>query len=145
VGSVAATAVGAVYTDPASEENELVQYVQPEPEMRATLETMHAADEKPGNPDVLFYGETYGEDNWHSRLPLPWYVEQWDAETVVAANQSELEAKRDGEWDGEIPAVIVTHPSDESSVEPYLDGYERHERYMATHTKKVVVYVDAER
>jgi uncharacterized protein (TIGR03663 family) len=109
VGNVAATAVGAVYTDPASDENELVQYVQPEPEMRATLDAAHAAIEGPGNPDVLFYGEEYGENNWHSRLPLPWYLEKWDAEVVVAANQTELEERRDADWDGEIPPVVITH------------------------------------
>ena len=145
VGNVAATAVDAVYTDPASDENELVQYVQPEPEMRATLNAVHAAIEQPGNPDVLFYGERYGEDNWHDRLPLPWYLEQWDAERVVATNQSELESKRDGEWGGEIPAVVITHESDEDSIRPYLEDYERHERYMATHSKKVVIYVDTDR
>ena len=145
VGNVAATAVGAVYTDPTSQENELVQYVQPEPEMRATLEAMQTAVEGPGNPDVLFFGDGYGEDNWHDRLPLPWYIEKWDAERAVAVNRTVFEEKREDEWDGEIPAVVIVHPDDELAIESYLDGYERHERYMATHSKKVVVYIDTDR
>ena len=142
VGNVAATAVGSVYLHPEERENELVQYVQPEPAMGETLDAMHAAISGNDGPDVLFYGAEYGEDSWHDRLPIPWYLESWDAERVNAVNRTVLEEKLDGELDGELPPVVITDSSEEDEIEPYLDGYERHERFMATYQKKIVVYVE---
>lgn len=143
LGNVAVTAVDSVYLHPTERENELVQFVQPEPAMRDTLDTMHVAIDGPENPDVLFFGPTYG-DGWTKRLPLQWYLERWNATQVEASDRAELEQKRTTEWGGELPPVIVTHEDDDAWLRTTLVGYERYDRYLATYQKTVVIYVKSD-
>ena len=137
-GQIAATAHHTSFVDPVSEENKLVQYVQPPGELRDTIRLIERVSEPDGETDVLFYGEQYG-DNWHGRLPLPWYLERYDAETQEVQSADGLPES--------FPPVVITGPDDEDQgvLDERLPGYESHVHGMAYSSKKIVVYVDRDR
>jgi uncharacterized protein (TIGR03663 family) len=101
VGQVAVIGGGAVYVNPTSPDNELVQFAQPQQEMRGAVDaTTVAAAANTDGPDALFYG---GEDfvtmdteatrtpaciDWFRTLPWAWYLDANDV-SVTCANSSE--------------------------------------------------------
>ncbi|MFT4882909.1 MAG: hypothetical protein ACI8U4_000406 [Natronomonas sp.] len=172
VGQVAVVGGGAVYGNPTSPDNDLVQFAQPQQEMRTAVDaTAATAAANTDGPDALFYG---GEDfvtmdetatrtpaciNWFRTLPWAWYLDANDV-SVTCANSSET-------MPDQLPPVVVTQADctldravacrdDPEALSPpeeiaqrVPDRYERHAYLHRTtggsYFNGVVVYVDSER
>ncbi len=151
----------AAYTNSASEERgQVLQYAQPgndlKPTVRDVERVVSRTDDGPA-PDVLFVGTTgpggsttlfhvadessaaqppVGGPNWHSRLPLPWYLERADAEVTSTAPDEPLPA--------DPPPVVIAYDWDRERVAAALDGYEAREHRFRLWSERIVVFVDAE-
>ncbi|QLD86191.1 TIGR03663 family protein [Natronomonas halophila] len=171
VGQVAVVGGGAVYAQPTSPDNELVQFAQPQQEMRASVDaTTAAAAANTDGPDALFYG---GEDfvtmdetavrspaciNWFRTLPWAWYLDANDV-SVTCANST-------GTMPEQLPPVVVAQADctleravacrdnpealspPQEIAQRVPDRYERHAYLHRTtggsYFHGVVVYVDPE-
>ena len=109
-GQVAVVGVSASFLEPTSPDNDLVQFAQPQQEMREPVEeTVAVAERHEGDTDVLFYGTGRSLNGaefrdpacvrWTRTLPWAWYVEGADA-AVDCARHS------DGPPE-ELPPVVV--------------------------------------
>jgi len=111
VAQVAVVGVSAAFLEPTSTDNDLVQFAQPQQEMReATDATAAATTARRGDPDVLFYGTSFVSDrftyrdpaciDWTGTLPWGWYLRAADASVTC----------RDSERDGlpqQLPPVVI--------------------------------------
>ncbi|AXG10478.1 flippase activity-associated protein Agl23 [Haloplanus rubicundus] len=155
VGTVGANAA---YANSASdaEAGEVIQWAQPENDLKDTLElvrgvvranegtdVLFVGTHTPGNPsDVRFYVANEstlqqprpGGPSWHTRLPLPWYLERYDAEVTSTAPDASLPA--------DPPPVVVAAGWDEDRVARELSGYERHRHDFRLWSDEIVVFVD---
>ena len=158
-GQLAVTTVDGVYLQDDSADA-LVQYAQPSDEMRAATEAMRAAAGDGNEPDVLFYGEYFVDDeddfvglgNDDIRIPLhpqctkffpslslPWYTYKDDVAVTCAADESALDGVE------QMPPVVIAR----SSADPVLDErlgseYEKTRFLLRTDegdTTESVVYV----
>jgi uncharacterized protein (TIGR03663 family) len=78
-----------------------------------------------------------GGPSWHSRLPLPWYLERAGANvTSVSPDVPYRESLADP------PPVVVAYAWDRSNVAPHLDGYTASPHQFKLWDEDVVVYVD---
>jgi uncharacterized protein (TIGR03663 family) len=148
------------YANSTDEADKMVlQWAQPGNDLKETLETVHAVSEaNEAGTDVLFYG-TYnpynhdtlfyvanessarqapaGGPSWHSRLPLPWYLERYGANVTSTppgtdpANVSERN-----------PPVVVAYEWNRSDLEPALDDYVVYEHRFKLWSENVTVFVD---
>ncbi|MFC7173828.1 hypothetical protein ACFQL0_11690 [Haloplanus litoreus] len=104
VGAVGANAMYANSTDD-DEAGQIIQWAQPENDLKETLglvrgvvrvtdgtDVVFVGTHTPGNPsDVRFYVEDEGSlrqprpggPSWHTRLPLPWYLERYGANVTA--------------------------------------------------------------
>ncbi|MFB6080837.1 MAG: flippase activity-associated protein Agl23 [Haloferacaceae archaeon] len=149
----------AAYTNSASDaQGQVLQYAQPGNDLKATLRdvrtVVQATDDGPG-PDVLFVGSTQpggsrtlfyvrdessaaqppvGGPNWHSRLPLPWYLERYGAEVTSTAPNESLPA--------DPPPVVIAYDWDRARVASQLDGYVAHEHRFRLWSERIVIFVD---
>ncbi|MFC4988037.1 flippase activity-associated protein Agl23 [Saliphagus infecundisoli] len=156
--------VGATAFDPTNTRTDgdhVVQYAQPNQELRAPLVDLEAVLEETGGP-IVYYGEyaidnesaahrppvgdrwTEGEDgpvkvedngNWYSRLPLPWYVERSGAEPASAHDREELDALL-----AEEPAAVVIR-ADRAGELPAMAGYVRTTVEMRSPGDETVFYL----
>jgi uncharacterized protein (TIGR03663 family) len=160
VGTLVATNVGAVYLDPASRDSDadMVQFAQPAGDVRPGLAAVEAAIEGNEGTDVLYSGQRYyllderaldrppvpdGTGPWFRRLPLPWYFEQYGAETASVRNVTELRPELDP-----APPVVVADARYAEDVRALLgDGYRTYEYDLRNHVDgpgqatRVVVFV----
>jgi TIGR03663 family protein len=134
----------------------IIQYSQPDNEVRGLTDDIAAV--APGNegPDVMFVGtelpgrgETFYLENesvanqqpaaggWYDRLPLPWYLERAGAEPVSVPPNTSAAAVA-----AEAPPVVIAHVDDRERLEPHLDGYTSHEYTMRQDDFRVVVFTD---
>ncbi|WP_255150454.1 flippase activity-associated protein Agl23 [Halorarius halobius] len=110
-GVMLSTGISAVYLNPTEPDNELVQFAQPEQDMRpAVAETLERAGASDG-PDALFYGGSDFVDmdeqatrtpaciNWFRTLPWAWYLSP-NGVDVTCANDT-------GTLPEEMPPVVV--------------------------------------
>ena len=156
--AVGAVGANAAYANSASDEEagEVIQWAQPENDLKDTLElvrgvartnegtdVLFVGTHTPGNPsDVRFYvanESTLGQPrpggpSWHTRLPLPWYLERYDAEVTSTAPDASLPA--------DPPPVVVAAGWDEDRVARALPGYERHRHDFRLWSDEIVVFVD---
>ena len=156
--AVGVVGANAAYANSASDEEagEVIQWAQPENELKDTLELVHGVarvtdgtdvlfvgTHAPGNPsDVRFYVENEstlqqpraGGPSWHTRLPLPWYLERYDAEVTSIAPDADLPS--------DPPPVVVAASWDEDRVGRQLSGYERHRHDFRLWNDEIVVFVD---
>ena len=151
-GYMAASAVGYVYMDPASDDNELVQYAQPADDFRPSMAVLedHAADHD--GVDVLFVGNTYVRDSPRNAgieptctsisdvLPLQWYVEAYgatgdcirDADTATQRLES-----------GELDPLVVIAPNElENDLAPSLEGYDADTHRLRRYGSEGVFFSD---
>jgi uncharacterized protein (TIGR03663 family) len=158
VGGVAALNVD-YWNSAAYEDRQVLQYAQPGNDLQRTLADARAiaVDREGDEPTVLFYGTVspHGDDtlfyvenessldaappggpNWHSRLPLPWYFEQYGAEVTSTPPPPDDPALDDP------PPVVVAHTWNRSDLEPQLPGYEVREHRFRLWGERVVVFVD---
>jgi uncharacterized protein (TIGR03663 family) len=158
-GQMAVAAANGVYLDDDSADA-MVQYAQPSDEMRVATEAMRAAASDGSEPDVLFYGEYFVDDEddfvglgdddirvplhpqctkFFPSLSLPWYTYKDDVAVTCAVNESALAGVET------VPPVVIAR----SSAEPVLDerlgsGYEKTRFLLRTDegdTTESVVYV----
>lgn len=141
-------AVNAVY--PADDRNPVVQYAQPAGDMKPTLAEIERASGEQEGIDVLFYGEEFytegeleepatldidsgGYGGWFDRLPLPWYLEQYDARVGSTLDADDVEQM-------DAP-VVITIQADASDIRHKLDNYREvtHQGYL--HSRPVVFYI----
>jgi uncharacterized protein (TIGR03663 family) len=156
--AVGAVGANAAYANSASEEEagEVIQWAQPENDLKDTLElvrgvvrvtdgtdVLFVGTHTPGNPsDVRFYVENEstlqqprpGGPSWHTRLPLPWYLERYDAEVTSTAPDASLPS--------DPPPVVIAADWDEDRVARQLSGYERHRHDFRLWSDEIVVFVD---
>ncbi|KTG10061.1 mannosyltransferase [Haloprofundus marisrubri] len=148
----------AAYIDSASEEDkEVLQWAQPENELKQTMLTIERIAETNEGVDVLFYGSYHpatddellyvenessvdrmppGGPSWHSRLPLPWYLERADANvtsTAPSENRTELQNP---------PPVVVAYEWEAEEVRSQLPGYTEHRHLFRLWSDEVVIYID---
>jgi uncharacterized protein (TIGR03663 family) len=156
--AVGVVGANAAYANSASdaEAGEVIQWAQPENDLKDTLElvrgvvranegtdVLFVGTHTPGNPsDVRFYVANEstlqqprpGGPSWHTRLPLPWYLERYGAEVTSTAPNASLPA--------DPPPVVITASWDEDRVARELSGYERHRHDFRLWSDEIVVFVD---
>jgi uncharacterized protein (TIGR03663 family) len=142
-------AINAVY--PADDRNPMVQYAQPAGDMKPTLQELEDIAAEHEGIDIMFYGEEFytpgeleapaemdiedgGYQGWFDRLPLPWYLEQYDARVGSTEDVSELEATD--------PPVIITLREAAADVDPYAEDYRKVEHQGYLHSRPIVFYVE---
>jgi len=157
----AAVGVGvanATYANGASDDEagRIIQWAQPENDLKDTLELVRGVvrvsdgtdvvfvgTHAPGNSnDVRFYVENEGTllqprpggPSWHTRLPLPWYLERYGANVTSIAPGANLS--------DDPPPVIVAAGWDEDRVARQVSGYERHRHDFRLWSDEIVVFVD---
>lgn len=104
-GQVAVVGVPAVYGAPTSQDNGLVQFAQPQQEMRPAVDAaVAAAGSDADGPDALFYGGEAFVDmdendlhepaclDWFNTLPWGWYLSAGDVSVTCATGPEELPA-----------------------------------------------------
>ncbi len=165
---VGVAGANATYMNAASvDQKEILQWAQPSNHLKDTLREVKRVSRANQGTDVLFYGTCnpagdacdlsdpsdalfYVKDEssldrmppggpaWHSRLPLPWYLERYGANVTSSAPnkvpQQVLEPNP--------PPVVIVYSWNASDVEPYLSGYERHEERFKLWSEKIVIYID---
>ncbi|WP_129115217.1 flippase activity-associated protein Agl23 [Halegenticoccus tardaugens] len=158
--AVGVVGANAAYVDSASvEEEEVLQWAQPGNDLKPTLRAVCDVSADNRGTDVLFYGTENpsgteedlfyvenessvdspppGGPDWHSRLPLPWYLEKCDAlvtSTPPGSDPAEVAA--------DAPPVVVAYEWDRSELEPHLDGYAAFEHDFKLWDERIVVFVD---
>jgi uncharacterized protein (TIGR03663 family) len=155
-GVVAANA--AYYNAATDEHKQVLQWAQPENDLKETLEKVRAVSQshdgtdvlfygtnKPGNDEVLFYVSDEesartpppGGPAWHSRLPLPWYLDRYGASvTSTSPDTPARQAAQDA------PPVVVAYGWNQSDLEPHLDGYVAYRHSFKLWGEDVVIFID---
>ncbi|GAB7095122.1 TIGR03663 family protein [Halolamina litorea] len=137
------------------EDREVLQWAQPHNELKPTMSDVEAVAADNAGTDVLFYpsgsGEFYVADEsslqrappggpaWHSRLPLPWYLERAGADvTSSTPDTPPAEALADA------PPVVIAHDESRDELAAELDGYEVRQHPFKLWGEEVVVFIDRE-
>jgi len=160
-GTTAATAADLAYLHPTDQENdELVQWAQPADDLEPVLETVDDVAARNSGTDVLFWGTTHPtsdeqlfymenessdlqpspEGGWYDRLPLPWYLERYDAVTASTPPDANPETALSNP-----PPVVIAYEWDRDEVEPHLEGYAAYEREFKLWDEDIVIFVDESR
>ncbi|MDG5774831.1 flippase activity-associated protein Agl23 [Haloarculaceae archaeon H-GB2-1] len=144
-GQIAVASVDAVYRNPQSGDNELVQFAQPGDDVKPLVATMVAARNET-DTQVLFYGDYYvdgAEDaerepacvKWFNSLPMPWYLEANDLNATCAESEREV---RDAVATSQPPLVVVRTPK-RGDIADDLPNYEpRYYSFRAWGTNSTV-------
>ncbi|RYJ13668.1 TIGR03663 family protein [Halogeometricum borinquense] len=147
-GAVTATDV----YGPSDRTNELAQFAQPSDDMTALVENATAiADDDPTTPEVLYVGSKYATawdpgnefppvvESWGNRLPLPWYFERADADTVSTKNLTTFDERAANK---STPPIVVSEPGLSGGVGDRLgDAYESKTYHLGLWDREVVVFV----
>lgn len=132
-GQVAVVGATGVYASPTSPDNEMVQFAQPQQEMRPAVDATVAAATNPEDPDALFYGGEAFVDmqsdqlhtpsciDWFNTLPWGWYLEADDVSVTCAQSPGGLPESP--------PPVVVAEA--ECTLERPVDCRERTEALRA--------------
>ena len=164
---VAQAGVGQVYTNTTAESNPMVQYAQPDAELKDELREMHRlATANNGSTDVVvYYGESgaqfdrynayVGPDReswdesyrnnqptclmWYNSLPLPWYFAAGEIDVQCENSERNLESLATQNT----PPVIITQEFDPTVPESELRaaGYEGDTHRMRTSGDRNLVTV----
>ncbi|PSQ32482.1 TIGR03663 family protein [Halobacteriales archaeon QS_9_70_65] len=112
-GHVAVVGVSAAFVDPTGPDNELVQFAQPQQELREPVDaTVAVAERHEGDPDVLFYGTGDVTDAaggtrspervaWFETLPWAWYLDG------AGASVTAVDVSGDEPLPEDLPPVVV--------------------------------------
>jgi uncharacterized protein (TIGR03663 family) len=157
-----AAGANATYLNSTNDEHrEVLQWAQPHNDMKDTLMEVRDVVRENEGTDVLFYGgydgdepvfyvrnesealqppgPGGGEQNWLSRMPLPWYFEKWDA-NVTSTPPSE-----NGTLPDDPPPVVIVHEQSLDQVDGQLETYEGHRHYFRLWYEEIVIYIDEDR
>ncbi|WP_224447105.1 flippase activity-associated protein Agl23 [Haloprofundus salilacus] len=154
-GVVGANVAYANSTDEADQE--VLQWAQPDNELKTTMQKVERIAETNDGVDVLFYGSYHptteetllyveneesldrmppGGPAWHSRLPLPWYLERADA-NVTSTPPSENGTKLQNP-----PPVVIAYGWEAEQLREQLPGYTEHRHLFRLWSDEVVVFID---
>jgi uncharacterized protein (TIGR03663 family) len=157
--AVGAVAANATYTNSADDDEagQVIQWAQPENDLKETLtlvrgvtrvndgtDVVFLGTHTPGNPsDVRFHVANEsslrqprpGGPSWHTRLPLPWYLERYGANVTSTPPDD----KTLGESP---PPVIVAADWDADEVDRQVSGYTRHRHDFRLWSDEIVVFVE---
>jgi len=135
VGQLPVVAVQTSFLAPQDRGNVMVQYAQPEGDMRPALEAVHRAARDTAGTDVVWYGAHFyvaqessadtlpAGGNWYNRLPMPWYLERYNA-TVDSVDNATVMRERVA---AERPPVVLVRGQDADDLQGAMDGYRRYE------------------
>lgn len=155
-GQLAVAGISGVYLTPASHENPMVQFAQPEdPELRAALDDIETAVDDNEGLDILYYGsplyDTTGHADAHEvfetaafthRLPLPWYTLSMDASVASVQTEAELTDK----LDEEDPPVVISTGQYRHTLDPHLEEHTVYEvRHFPLSGQNILIYIDESR
>jgi len=141
-----------VYLDPASEENELVQYAQPADDFRPAMSVLkdHAGDHD--GTDLLIVGSSYVRDSPRKggieprcssisdTLPLQWYIKTYGAQGDCISNTEEASQQlQSGSVD---PLLVIAPQTLQNDLRPALGGYEAEVHGLRTYGSEAVFFVD---
>lgn len=156
-GAVGVVGLNADYWNSASQEDrQVLQWAQPENDLGDTMADVGAIAAANEGTDVLFYGTQVGGGtqfyvanessldqpppggpSWHSRLPLPWYLEGAGADVSSSAPDTPpAEALADA------PPVVIAHDDARPEIESELDGYAVREHRFKLWSEEIVVFLD---
>jgi uncharacterized protein (TIGR03663 family) len=159
-GGVIVPAVDVAYLNSTSEANkEVLQWAQPSNEMKPTLRKVMALSERHDGTDVLLYGTRNpsnedeilfyvrnesslgqpppGGPNWHSRLPLPWYLERADANVTSSSPDMDPTELREG-----APPIVIAYSWDRDEIAPNLPGYAAYQHGFKLWGEEIVIFID---
>ncbi|WP_435117580.1 flippase activity-associated protein Agl23 [Halolamina sp. C58] len=150
-GAMLVPAASASYVNPTADDNELVQYAQPQQEFRETFDDIGAIAPTHEGTDMLVYGEELVVEpgtgggmapeclNLGHALPLHWYIAADDVNQQCAYNETALQSQ----IEADSPAVVIAHVDHDETVDEALDDdYERRQHHLRTIGREVVVYID---
>ena len=153
VGAMVVPAASATYVNPTSDDNELVQYAQPQQDFRESFDDLGAIAPTHEGTDLIVYGDELvtrpGEGGGMAPeclrllegLPIHWYVAADDVNSQCAYNETALQSQIEESQ----PAVVIAHASNDGAVTAALDGegdYERRRHHLRTMGREVVVFID---
>ncbi|MFB6300098.1 MAG: flippase activity-associated protein Agl23 [Halobacteriales archaeon] len=150
LGQLAATGVSTSYLHPQSQDNPLVQFAQPEGQMRPALNAIKESAPEHDGTDVIWYGEHYNMTdeskadtlpvsggNWYNRLPMPWYLEAYGA-----TRKSTIEEEQLIRWvEEEQPPVVLTRIENRAPISRQLDGYESYTYEFRQFNEEIVFFI----
>jgi len=156
-GAAAANAAYFNSTDEA--DKQVLQWAQPSNDLKPTVrvvgeviadndagpDVLFVGSRPPGSDDQLFYVRNESSLNtappggpaWHDRLPLPWYLERYDAEITSTDPDGDREATL-----SDPPPVVITKDYDRSETAAALSGYTAFEHDFRLWNDRVVVFVE---
>jgi len=158
-GTIGVVALNVDYWNSATEEDKRgLQWAQPGNDLKATMDDVADIAATNEGADVLFYGTRAGSatqfhvadessldqpppggPSWHSRLPLPWYLEAADANvTSSSPDTPPAEALADA------PPVVIAHDDAREEIDAELDGYEAREHRFKLWGEDIVVFLDGD-
>ena len=151
----------ATYFNSASaDDKQVLQWAQPENDLKSAMMTTGAIAASNTGTDVLFVGTTPpsasntdfyvqnessaatappGGPAWHSRLPLPWYLERSNATVASTDPDAELETAL-----SDPPPVVITKGHDQDAVSAILHGYTAAEYDFRLWGETVVIFIHDE-
>jgi uncharacterized protein (TIGR03663 family) len=160
-GTTAATAADAAYLGSTDRENEeVLQWAQPGNDLEPVLEDVGEIAANNRGTDVLFWGtvrpgsdeellyvanessdrQPGAEGGWYDRLPLPWYLERYDANVTSTPPSANPEIALENP-----PPVVIAYDWNRSDLEPHLEGYTVSEHDFRLWQDEIVVFVDESR
>lgn len=158
-GAVGVVGLNADYWNSTAEEDkQVLQWAQPSNDLKPTMADVEAIAAENEGTDVLFYGTSVGGATqfyvadesslqqpppggpaWHSRLPLPWYLERAGANvTSSSPGTPAADALADA------PPVVIVHDDARGEIEAELDGYEARQHAFKLWGEDIVVFIDRE-
>lgn len=151
----------ATYFNSASaDDKQILQWAQPENDIKSTMLTTGAIAASNTGTDVLFIGTTPpsasntdfyvqnqssvatappGGPAWHSRLPLPWYLERSNATITSTDPDTDLQTAL-----SDPPPVVISKGHDEDAVSAILEGYTASEYKFRLWGETVVIFIHDE-
>ena len=159
-GTTGATAVGVAYLEPTDAgEEELLQWAQPDDDLKPTLERIAVLAERNEGTDVLFWGtehpdsgetlfytenETFdaepADSGWYDRLPLPWYLERYGAAVDSTPPGTDPATTLE-----DAPPVVIAYEWDRDELEHYLGGYTAYRHEFKLWDEEIVIFVNESR
>ncbi|MFB6108891.1 MAG: flippase activity-associated protein Agl23 [Haloplanus sp.] len=157
--AVGVVGANAAYMNSASDDTgQVLQWAQPSNDLKPTLELVHGvARVNDEGPDVAFVGTTApgnaddvrfyvsdesslrqpppGGPSWHTRLPIPWYLER-DGATVTSTPPGNVSFGPDP------PPVVIAASWNRSEVSRKLPGYRAYQHDFRLWSDEIVVFVD---
>ncbi|WP_459192393.1 flippase activity-associated protein Agl23 [Halosimplex sp. J119] len=145
---VATAALGGVYLTDHGEDNQFVQYAQPDG-LQSTMRRLDSAASAHDGTDVVLYGDYFVTApgatgprrpacaSWQNVLPLPWYFERANATVTCADSTDELEQSVQRAR----PPLVVARGGDTSSASEALADYQSQTHLLRAWDTRVRFFV----